>query len=46
MEQQLYATQDAYKLVTDEGLPFREAYRRVGETLRQLRGKPEEKDEG
>jgi argininosuccinate lyase len=46
MEQQLYATQDAYKLVTDEGLPFREAYRRVGETLRQLRGKQEEKDEG
>jgi argininosuccinate lyase len=39
MEQQLYATQDAYRLVTEEGLSFREAYRRVGESLRQLRDK-------
>jgi argininosuccinate lyase len=37
MEQQLYATEDAYKLVTEQGLSFREAYRRVGETLRSLR---------
>ena len=33
MEQQLYATQDAYKLVTDEGLPFREAHHVVGEVV-------------
>jgi argininosuccinate lyase len=26
-----YATEEAYRLVTEEGLPFREAYRRVGE---------------
>jgi argininosuccinate lyase len=45
MEQQLYATQDAYKLVTEEGLPFREAYRRVGEKLRQLRDKAMGKDD-
>jgi argininosuccinate lyase len=45
MEQQLYATQDAYKLVTEEGLPFREAYRRVGEKLRQLRDKALGKDD-
>jgi argininosuccinate lyase len=37
MEQQLYATQDAYRLVTEEGLSFRDAYRRVGEGLRKLR---------
>jgi len=30
MEQSLYATEEAYRLVLDEGLPFREAYRRVG----------------
>ena len=45
MEQQLYATQDAYKLVTDEGLPFREAYRRIGDKLRELRDKATGKDE-
>jgi argininosuccinate lyase len=44
MEQQLYATEDAYRLVTEEGLSFREAYRRVGETLRSLRQKPRGKD--
>lgn len=32
----LYATQRAYELVESEGIPFREAYRRVGEEL----GKP------
>ncbi len=42
MEQQLYATEDAYRLVTEEGMSFREAYRRVGE---KLRGKPGRKDE-
>ena len=26
-----YATEEAYKLVTDEGMPFRDAYRRIGE---------------
>jgi len=26
----LYATEEAYRLVLDEGIPFREAYRRVG----------------
>jgi argininosuccinate lyase len=45
MEQQLYATQDAYHLVTEEGLPFREAYRRVGEKLRQFRDKATGKDD-
>jgi argininosuccinate lyase len=44
MEQQLYATQDAYRLVTEEGLSFREAYRRVGESLRQLRDKARGKE--
>jgi argininosuccinate lyase len=44
MEQQLYATEDAYRLVTEEGLSFREAYRRVGETLRSLRQKSRGKD--
>ena len=44
MEQQLYATQDAYQLVTDEGLPFREAYRRVGEKLKQLGHRHGKKD--
>jgi len=39
MEQQLYATQDAYRLVTEEGLSFRDAYRRVGASLARLRGK-------
>jgi argininosuccinate lyase len=46
MEQQLYATQDAYRLVTEEGLSFREAYRRVGEKFRRLRpGSGEQKQE-
>ena len=26
-----YATEEAYRLVTEEGLPFREAYRKVAE---------------
>ena len=39
MEQQLYATEDAYKLVTEQGISFREAYRNVGEKLRELRAK-------
>jgi argininosuccinate lyase len=46
MEQELYATQDAYRLVTEEGLPFREAYRRVGETLKQRHHKHDPKEEG
>ncbi len=29
----LYTTAEAYALVTDEGIPFREAYRRVAESL-------------
>jgi argininosuccinate lyase len=44
MEQQLYATQAAYRLVTEEGLPFREAYRRVGERLRGDQDKEKEKE--
>lgn len=44
MEQQLYATEDAYRLVTEEGLSFRDAYRRVGERLRELRDKATGKD--
>jgi argininosuccinate lyase len=28
---ELYATEEAYRLVLAEGIPFREAYRRVGE---------------
>ena len=35
MEQDLYATEDAYRLVVEEGLPFREAYRRVAQKLRR-----------
>jgi len=35
MEQSLYATEEAYRLVLDEGLPFREAYRRVGKRYRR-----------
>lgn len=30
MEQSLYATEDAYRMVLDEDMPFREAYRQVG----------------
>jgi len=30
MEQSLYATEEAYRLVVEEGMPFREAYRRIG----------------
>jgi len=44
MEQQLYATQDVYRLVTEEGLSFRDAYRRIGERLRELRDKAGGKD--
>ena len=34
MEQSLYATEEAYRLVVDEGLPFRDAYRRIGRRYR------------
>jgi argininosuccinate lyase len=44
MEQQLYATEDAYRLVTEEGLSFRDAYRRIGEKLRDRRDKTGGKD--
>ena len=37
MEQDLYATEDAYRLVVVEGLSFREAYRRIGEQIRRRR---------
>ena len=33
MDQDLYATERAYRMVVDEGIPFREAYRRVAEEL-------------
>ena len=34
MEQSLYATDEAYRLVVDQGLSFRDAYRRVGQRYR------------
>ena len=34
MEQSLYATEEAYRLTVDEGIPFREAYRRIGARFR------------
>ena len=40
MEQDLYATEDAYRIVVEEGLPFREAYRRVGEAIHARRKGP------
>jgi len=30
LDEGIYATEQAYRLVTEEGIPFREAYRRVG----------------
>ena len=33
LDKGLYATADAYALVTDEGIPFRDAYRRVAKSL-------------
>jgi argininosuccinate lyase len=35
MEQTLYATEEAYRLVVEQGVPFREAYRRIGRKLRE-----------
>jgi argininosuccinate lyase len=35
---ELFAAEEAYRLVLDEGLPFREAYRRVAERLREESG--------
>jgi len=32
---ELYATEQAYKLVTSEGIPFREAYRRIAKELQK-----------
>jgi len=32
---ELYATEEAYKLVASEGIPFREAYRRIAEQLQK-----------
>ena len=32
----LYAAEEAYRLVLEEGIPFREAYRRVGAGLKRL----------
>jgi argininosuccinate lyase len=34
LDPSLYAAEQAYKLVLEEGIPFREAYRRVAEKLR------------
>ena len=39
MEQELYATEEAYRLAMDENLPFREAYRRIGEHFKGRRKK-------
>ncbi|HYE06284.1 MAG TPA: argininosuccinate lyase [Planctomycetota bacterium] len=33
---EIYATDEAYRLVRDEGVPFREAYQRVGKDLARL----------
>ena len=33
LDKSLYATEEAFNLVTSEGIPFREAYRRVAESL-------------
>ncbi len=30
LDDSLYATEEAYRLVVDEKIPFREAYRRIG----------------
>jgi argininosuccinate lyase len=30
LDPSIYATEEAYRLVTEEGLPFRDAYRQVG----------------
>ncbi len=35
LSDELYATEEAYRMVRDEGIPFREAYRRVAEKLRK-----------
>ncbi len=34
LPQEIYAAESAYRLVLDQGLPFREAYRRVAEQLK------------
>jgi argininosuccinate lyase len=34
LDPSLYAAEEAYRLVLEEGIPFREAYRRVGERYR------------
>ena len=34
LEPELYAAEEAYRMVLEEGIPFREAYRRVGERYR------------
>jgi argininosuccinate lyase len=34
LDPSLFATEEAYRLVLDEGIPFREAYRRVAERFR------------
>ena len=31
LDEGIFATAEAYRLVTEEGLPFREAYRKVAE---------------
>ena len=35
LDPSIHAAAEAYELVVKEGIPFREAYRRVGETLKQ-----------
>jgi argininosuccinate lyase len=34
LEQSLYATEEAYRLTVEEDIPFREAYRRIGDRFR------------
>jgi argininosuccinate lyase len=35
LDPDLHAAEEAYGLVLEEGIPFREAYRRVGEKYRR-----------
>jgi argininosuccinate lyase len=36
LEPEMYAAEEAYRMVLEEGIPFREAYRRVGERYKPL----------
>lgn len=38
LDKSLYATEEAYRLVTEDGIPFRDAYQRIASTLNQAQG--------